>query len=117
MKPFKPIAVVISLVIFAGCGDSSKQSPSEGSGAGASPSANGTTTVESKDVFCDRAREILSRIAREERRLDRIVGRLKLARVQGNRRGYDRSYAVGKKSYDRTVRLWQHISLSFHSRR
>jgi len=90
---------------------------SEGSGPRVLPSANGTTAVESKDVFCDRARDILSSIAREERRLDRIVGRLKLARMQGNRRGYDRSHAVGQISYDRTVRLWQQISLSFHSRR
>ncbi|MFH6781352.1 MULTISPECIES: hypothetical protein [Methylobacterium] len=90
---------------------------SEGSGPGAFPSATETSATEGRNLFCDRARDIVSKIAREERRLARIVGRLKLARLRGSRRDYERSYAVGQKSYDRTLRLWQHISLSFQSRR
>ena len=89
----------------------------EGSGPDASPSVTEASAIRGRHIFCDRARDSLSKIAREERRLARIVGRLKLARARGNRRDYERSYAVGQKSHDRTLRLWQHISLSFHSRR
>jgi hypothetical protein len=80
-------------------------------------SATEASAIKGRHIFCDRARESLSKIAREERRLARIVSRLRLARARGNRRDYERSYAVGQKSHDRTLRLWQNISLSFHSRR
>jgi hypothetical protein len=73
--------------------------------------------IENRNTFCDRLRESLSKIAREERRLTRVAGRMKLARMRGNSRDYARLDAVGKNSHDRTLRHWQHISLSFHSRR
>ncbi len=90
---------------------------SEGLCPGVSPSATEASAIRGRHLFCDRARESLSKIAREERRLTRIASRLKLARARGNSRDYERFYAVGRKSHDRTVRLWRHISLSFHSRR
>lgn len=73
--------------------------------------------IESRKTFCDRARDSLSKIAREERRLARIAGRMELARARGNSRASQRLDVVGKYSHDRTLRHWQHIALSFHSRR
>lgn len=70
-----------------------------------------------RNLFCDRLRVSVSKIIREERRLDRISSRLKRDRIRGNIRSYERSYAIGKESYDRTLSLWRCISMSFNSRR
>ncbi len=75
------------------------------------------TTGRDRSIFCDRVRENVSKIAREERRIDRVAGRMKKARLQGNRRDYERSYRIGKISYDRTLFLWNRISFSYHSGR
>ncbi|QRE74280.1 hypothetical protein [Methylobacterium aquaticum] len=68
-----------------------------------------------RNAFCDRIRKNVSKIAHEERRIDRVAGRMKKARLQGNQRNYERSYLIGKSSYDRTLFLWDRISFSYHS--
>ncbi|TGD91506.1 hypothetical protein [Methylobacterium nonmethylotrophicum] len=73
------------------------------------------TTGSNRSIFCDRVRESVSKIAHEERRIERVAGRMKQARSQGRRRDYERSYMIAKNSYNRTLFLWNHISLSFHS--
>lgn len=73
------------------------------------------TTSHNRSMFCDRVRENISKIAREERRIDRVVNRMKKARLQGNQRDYERSYLIGKTSYDRTLFLCDRISFSYHS--
>ncbi|MFH6786442.1 MULTISPECIES: hypothetical protein [Methylobacterium] len=70
-----------------------------------------------RDMFCDRARKNISKIVREEQRLDRVASRMKRARIRENARDYERSYAVGKESYFRTLLLWRNISASLSSRR
>lgn len=74
------------------------------------------TIDRNRNVFCDRVRESVSKIAHEERRIDRVAGRMKRARLQENRRNYERSYLIGKISYERTLFLWDRISFSYHSK-
>ncbi|UHC19973.1 hypothetical protein LRS73_33880 (plasmid) [Methylobacterium currus] len=73
--------------------------------------------IESRNTFCDRTRDSLSKTAREKGRLARVAGRMTPARARGNSRDPKRLEAVGKYFHDRMLRHWQHISLSCHSGR
>jgi len=68
-----------------------------------------------RNIFYYRVLEELSKIAREEDRIDRSSGRMKKARAYGNRRNYERSYILSEYSYRRIALYWKNIITLFCS--
>ncbi|TNC07132.1 hypothetical protein FF100_33370 [Methylobacterium terricola] len=62
-----------------------------------------------QDAVYGRARQIIPMIAREERRLERIAGRLHRARSAGDGRSHEKLYSLAKFSYGRISVFWSRI--------
>lgn len=62
-----------------------------------------------QDALYGRARQIIPMIAREERRLERIAGRMHRARSAGDGRNYEKLYSLAKFANSRISVFWSRI--------